>query len=715
MPARAVSICEISRHGGFDRACLGTRSARCQVWACLVRWVLCLSVLAAPAASAVAAQESAPLQELEEQAFKQAAALVAPAVVRVQTVGGRDLVEDTLTGRGPTTGVVVAPEGLIISSAYNFAAEPSSILVTLADSRRLPARIVATDHLRMLTLLKVDAEGLVPIQPADPATLRVGQWAIAIGRTYDAEFPSVSVGIVSALDRFWGKAVQTDAKISPANYGGPLLDITGRTIGVLVPLSPEQDDETAGVEWYDSGIGFAIPAQDVLQVAERLKSGDDLWPGKLGMTIKSPNLYSGEAVVDRVRYGSPAEEAGLKPGDVITQVDALEIRTSADIKRALATRYAGERMALKYRRGDESLETEATLIKELIPYQVPYLGILPARLASSVPETPGVEIRHVFEGSPAADAKLRSGDRITKLGDTDVANAAELLDQLSRLLPDTQVKLTISRGDEARTIDVTLGEMPKEVPTDVPSAAIPRPAVPAAQQGAEPAEKAATEPDKTEPEAAKQPDPEKPVTGRSTHQVPGSDRSFWLYVPEDYNADYRYTLMVWLHPAGNTLEAEVLERWKSICDQRGIILLGPEAGREGWTLNDAELVGESVKLVRQRYSIDLQRIVAHGFDDGGRFAIHLAFKERELYRGVLAAAASLREPPPENRPEYRLQLHFISGEKDRGHPLVVRSVELLRELEYPCSFRDSKELAHEYPTAELIEEAGRFVDLLDRI
>ena len=89
--------------------------------------------------------------------------------------------------------------------------------------------------------------------------MRVGQWAIAVGRTFESDRPNMAVGILSALDRVWGKAIQTDAAVSPNNYGGPLVDIRGRVLGVLVPLSPEAADEMAGVEWYDSGIGFAIP------------------------------------------------------------------------------------------------------------------------------------------------------------------------------------------------------------------------------------------------------------------------------------------------------------------------------------------------------------------------------------------------------------------------------------------------------------------------
>ena len=93
--------------------------------------------------------------------------------------------------------------------------------------------------------------------------MRVGQWAIAVGRTFESDRTNMAVGILSALDRIWGKAIQTDAAVSPNNYGGPLVDIQGRVLGVLVPLSPEATDEVAGVDWYDSGIGFAIPAEHI--------------------------------------------------------------------------------------------------------------------------------------------------------------------------------------------------------------------------------------------------------------------------------------------------------------------------------------------------------------------------------------------------------------------------------------------------------------------
>jgi len=169
-------------------------------------------------ASGSSAEET--LGAREERAMQAALARVAPSVVRIETVGGLERVGQILVGSGPTTGLIVSADGLIISSAFNFAQKPDSILITLPDGNRQAARLGATDHSRMLVLLKVQTEGELSLAEVAPlASLRVGQWALAVGRTFDVAEPNVSVGIVSALDRIWGKAVQTDAKVSPNNYG----------------------------------------------------------------------------------------------------------------------------------------------------------------------------------------------------------------------------------------------------------------------------------------------------------------------------------------------------------------------------------------------------------------------------------------------------------------------------------------------------------------
>src|SRR5687768_4504367 len=167
------------------------------------------------------AQEPAKpdLHELEEKQVAAVAAQLAPSVVTIETVGGLERVGKVLVGTGPTTGVVVGSDGYIVSSAFNFIQQPNSILVTLPSGKRAAARVVAKDLNRMLVLLKVDSEEAFQVPAAVPrGEIKVGQTAIALGRTFEGALPNMSVGIVSATNRIWGKAIQTDAKISPSNY-----------------------------------------------------------------------------------------------------------------------------------------------------------------------------------------------------------------------------------------------------------------------------------------------------------------------------------------------------------------------------------------------------------------------------------------------------------------------------------------------------------------
>src|SRR5690606_9400360 len=188
------------------------------------------------------------------------------------------------------------------------------------------AKVIAKDHSRMLVLLKVNTESQLPTPAPVPAKeMRVGQWSIALGRTFAGDMPNVSVGIVSALDRIFGRALQTDAKISPNNYGGPLIDLRGRVYGVLVPMSPQASSELAGIEWYDGGIGFAVPLENILDQLPKLKAGEDLHRGLLGITMKPGDPYVQPAVISSARAKSPAREAGFQPGDKIIEVAGRKI------------------------------------------------------------------------------------------------------------------------------------------------------------------------------------------------------------------------------------------------------------------------------------------------------------------------------------------------------------------------------------------------------
>ena len=191
-------------------------------------------LLAALALALPAARADDDLDDLKEKAIKAAVARVAPCVVQIETPGGTDMVQSAgggmiRRGIGPTSGLIVSADGYIISSAFNFANKPATIVVSVPGQKeRYVAKVVATDQTRMLTLLKIEAAGLPVPAPAPKADIKIGQTALAVGRTLPDsidEPPSVSVGIISALGRIWGKAMQTDAKVSPTNYGGPLVDL----------------------------------------------------------------------------------------------------------------------------------------------------------------------------------------------------------------------------------------------------------------------------------------------------------------------------------------------------------------------------------------------------------------------------------------------------------------------------------------------------------
>ena len=633
------------------------------------------------------------LELLEAQAFKQAAALADPSIVRIDTVGGLDLVGDLLTGTGPTTGVIVSADGDIITSSFNFVSQPAGIIVTLPDGRRFPAEIVATDGARMLTLLRIDVSQerveLTPLRPVRRIDLKVGQWSIALGRTYDPAFPNLSVGILSATNRVWGRAVQTDAKISPANYGGPLVDIEGRGIGILVPLSPQKTDETAGVEWYDGGIGFAIPLEDVYSVLPRLRAGEDLQPGLMGISFPDQGVLAGEAKIDRVRPESPADQAGLRRGDLIIQAQGQTIRRVPDLRHILGRMYAGDALALTVRRSDQSREVQLELAAELMPYESGYLGILPARPAKSE-MTAGVAIREVLPQSPASAAGLQKRDVILTCDGVDVTTAADLLDAIGRKRPGETVMLRLRSDDSESEGEITLDAIPDAVPQSLSTAALPAP-----EEEVVPDEK----------------------LGRASGSLPGDlEARYWRYVPQQYNPAYGYALLVWLHPAGDTMEAEVFRAWRQHCDRRGIILAAPKAiDLSGWTAGEAETVRTLVEEMQREYNIDPHRICVHGHAEGGRFAWDVAFKHRDLFPGVITTSAPLREAPPDNDPDYRLQIVSVTGADDPLRGRIEKSVEVLRADKFPTRLIVVPDAADDYPPENVVDELARWLDMLDRI
>ncbi len=624
------------------------------------------------------------LETLEQKAFRAAVERVAPAVVRIETVGGLERVHRVLFGTGPTTGVIVDPDGHIVSSAFNFVNKPASILVRLPDGSRKPAQVVCTDYNRMLTLLKVAVDNPLPVPEVAPEKeLRVGQWAIAVGRTFEAERPNMSVGVVSALDRIWGKAIQTDALVSPNNYGGALVDIHGRVMGILVPLSPQRADEIAGVELYDSGIGFAIPFEHVRNMLPRMKKGEDLHPGVIGITL-SGNMLLGEAVIGACQPGSPAAEAGLRSGDKIVEIDGKPVSRAAEVKSEISRRYAGDKIRLAVMRGAQRIEREMTLVAKLEPFPHGFLGILPMRDTRG---TTGVPVRYVYPDSPAAKAGLQAGDVLVSLGGAPVRETAMLREQIGATKAGSEVEIEFRRGERLQKAKVKLAGLPSGLPPEnLPPA-----------HGDLP------------------PESERPQVGQVSLRVAEFENQVFVYVPEGYHSDVPHGLVLWFHPAGGFQENELLARWKPLCDQYALILVAPKAANPTqWVPNELNLVEKLIEQIRSSYHVDGARIVAHGQEAGGTMAYMVGYRYRELVTAVAVVDALPVGRAPENDPLHRLAVYTAIAKKSARSKEIQQTVKALQDMRIPVTVKDLGDEPR-YLNPEELAELARWIDMLDRI
>jgi len=264
--------------------------------------------------------------------------------------------------QGKTSGIILTSDGWILISRFALNLDPTTVLITVPGVGTFNAERAGEDTSRGIALVKIDAENLPVPDFVHPDTVKVGQWAFALGRTFAQQEPTVHLGIVSAKQRIFGRALQIDAYTSPANYGGAVVDIHGRVLGISVPLSPS--GRNAGVEWYDSGIGFATTIADIAPLIERMKDGKILQRAWLGVQLATSHLGPGAKISGTPKDGAAAE-AGLRKNDIIMKVDGVDVMNGPHFQMLVSSRLGGDTCTLlvKHRRKDQLTEIGPITLK----------------------------------------------------------------------------------------------------------------------------------------------------------------------------------------------------------------------------------------------------------------------------------------------------------------------------------------------------------------
>jgi len=372
------------------------------------------------------------------------------------------------------TGFVISPDGYIVTNNH-VVEEVDTIKVAFVDGTEREATIVGRDPKTDLALIRVEsAEDLVALPLGDSASVRPGDWVVAIGNPFGLEH-TVTAGIVSAKGRNIGQGpyddfIQTDAAINPGNSGGPLLNLAGEVIGINTAINPRANT-----------IGFAVPVNMAKDILPQLRATGHVTRGWLGVLIQkiTPELADSfgleddqGALVSRVDPEGPAAAAGIERGDVIVEFDGEEIETMEDLPRIVAATPVGKTVDVVVLR-DGKRKTVEVEIGEL---DEPALAGAepegeekgPARFGIGAQDiTPqiaqqlgleegeqGVVITRVEPGSPAQEANLRRGDVILEVDRNQVTDVDALREHLAAA--DEDALLLIRRGES--TIFVAMKE-----------------------------------------------------------------------------------------------------------------------------------------------------------------------------------------------------------------------------------------------------------------
>jgi serine protease Do len=367
---------------------------------------------------------------------------------------------------GIGTGVIISPDGYIVTNNH-VVQGATDVRVTLNDRRILPAKVIGTDPLTDLAVIKVEGSNFPSVPWGDSSQLHPGQTVLAFGNPYGFRF-TVTRGIVSALNRpnpeadarKPGQYIQTDAAINPGNSGGPLVNARGEVVGINTFLiSPSGSF---------AGMGFAIPTQIVHPTVAALMKDGKVEHGYMGVGISDVTPENAKffdmksangAVVTEITPGAPGDKAGLKSGDVITGMNGENVSTAGELQMKVQQQQPGSTIKLAVSRDGKDMTVPVTVEKmggkgatESASAETgkPRWGIGIGDLDNNTrqqiqapTQIAGAVVEKVVPGSPADNAGLQPGDVIESVNRQATPNASAVKDALSSVSKGDSVMLRV--------------------------------------------------------------------------------------------------------------------------------------------------------------------------------------------------------------------------------------------------------------------------------
>lgn len=339
------------------------------------------------------------------------------------------------------SGVVIdALRGLILTNAH-VVADGTKFRVQILDGRWLDAELVGSDTATDIALLRAKGPRLPEIKVTDSDAVRVGDLVFAVGYPLGLD-QTLTIGVISGLGRSSGGAslndfIQTDAAINSGNSGGALLDSQGRLVGINTSILSKFGGNI--------GIGFSVPSRVALQVANQLAEFGEVRRGAIGVVLDHVseaasaaagiNSWDGALVVS-VEAGSPAQAAGLKPGDIITAYNGRHVKSAGGLRTWIGVSQAGTPLRITYKRGrakETVVTVKAAPLKPPLVSGLSSLGVFirPIQPADKLPENvKGMIVRELLPGSLGALSGLMLGDVIVAVNN-EFAATQQVCDRLA--------------------------------------------------------------------------------------------------------------------------------------------------------------------------------------------------------------------------------------------------------------------------------------------